>query len=121
MGNRNTFLSKQREWTPLGTDRGDPVDQRIAQTTVSQTAAGRVVSAKLLCLHSHTNEGGDQRGKKFPRPPDALPHRPDGAAGRPSYLARPAAAAAPSGGRSGRSGLPFVSPRAGPDLPSWSP
>ena len=45
------------------TDRGDSVDQRIAQTTVSQTAVGRVVSAKLLCLHSHTNEGGDQREK----------------------------------------------------------
>ena len=44
-------------------DRDEPVDQRLAQTTVSQTAAGRVVSAKLLCLHSHTNEGGDQREK----------------------------------------------------------
>ena len=49
-----------------------------------------------------------------------MPHHPDGAAGRPSCLAMPPAAAAPSGGRSGRSGPPFVSPRASPDLPSWS-
>ena len=39
------------------------MDQRLAQTTVSQTAAGRVVSAKLLCQHSHTNEGRDQPKK----------------------------------------------------------